>query len=63
MSDLYNVNRTDGHMIHCDAVSDLMSAGNVYSIVGPTQEFLSFAPGECRGVAIAPRLPMERKLS
>lgn len=59
---LHNVNRVDGNMIRVDAGSDLTITGNAYSIVGPTQESLFFAPGECSGVVIGPRQPVERKL-
>ncbi len=60
---MHNVNRADGRMIHAEAISDLTISGNAFSIVGPTQEIQSFAPGECKGVAIAPKQPVERKLS
>lgn len=59
---LHNVNRIDGYMIRADAVRDLSISGNAFSIVGATQEYLSFAPGECRGVVVSPRQPREVKL-
>lgn len=58
---LHNVNRVDGHMIRAEAARSLSISGNAFSIIGANQEFLSFVPGACDEVVIAPRQPRERK--
>lgn len=58
----HNVERLDGYMVQAEVVRDMTISGNAFSILGATQEFLSFAPGQCTGVVIAPRQPQERKL-